>query len=101
MQSRSISLESKLKELSVNEFLGILEDWHDRKKEEARQSEEEWVKGVRELSKFLGCSMATAYRYIHQGIFPDAVQMIGGTYYFNKKLINEYNQSKRGHYAAR
>lgn len=89
------TLDTKIKDLNVNEFFDLLESWHQKKEEEKRQQGEEWTKGIRELAKFLNCSMATAYRYVHKGLFPDAVVLIGGTYYFSKRLLSDIDPRKR------
>lgn len=101
MQSENISLNKKIKELTVKEFFGLLNDWSSQQRETAKEESEEWEKGVVTLSKHLKCSSTTAYRYVHDEMFADAVRKVGGTYYFNWKKVSDILSRKKKRHATR
>lgn len=91
----------KIKELTVDEFISLMDQWSDRQKDNERSTNEEFLKGRRELCKFLGCSLTTVYRNMREGLFEEATHKIGGTYYFDKSVITAIRSKRRQRHAAR
>lgn len=89
MQSKTLFLNKKIKELTVKEFIGLLDNWSEQQKDTETRLQEDWLKGYKELARYLNCSKTKVYRMIRDYEDSDSIRKIGGVYYFNKKGIME------------
>ena len=74
----------------MKDFVTLLEAYRENSKFTKEQlfDEEVWVSGYKSLAKFLNCSVPTVCRIVKSGKIDSATKKVGGTYWFNKVLIN-------------
>lgn len=90
MEISETLLSTPLAQLSVKDFVTLLEAYRENSKFTKEQlfDEEVWVSGYKSLAKFLNCSVPTVCRIVKSGKIDLATKKVGGTYWFNKVLIN-------------
>lgn len=90
MEISETLLSTPLAQLSVKDFVTLLEAYRENSKFTKEQlfDEEVWVSGYKSLAKFLNCSVPTVCRIVKSGKLDAATRKVGGTYWFNKVLIN-------------
>lgn len=90
MEISETLLSTPLAQLSVKDFVTLMEAYRENSKFTKEQlfDEEVWLSGYKSLAKFLNCSVPTVCRIVKSGKIDSATKKVGGTYWFNKVLIN-------------
>lgn len=89
MEISETLLSTPLAQLSVKDFVTLLEAYRENSKfmKEQLFDEEVWLSGYKSLAKFLNCSVPTVCRIVKSGKLDAATRKVGGIYWFNKSML--------------
>ena len=84
-------LQTPLAELSVKDFVNLLNEYRNGEASVPEQlfDEDVWLAGYKNLAKYLHCSVPTVCRLVKSGKIDPAIRKIGATYWFDKNMIRD------------
>lgn len=91
MELSETLLQTPLAELSVRDFVSLMETYRKDEKPSSDHlfDEETWISGYKALAKYLNCSVPTICRLVKSGRIDAAIRKVGATYWFDKGMIRK------------
>lgn len=96
MELSETLLQTPLAELSVRDFVSLMETYRKDEKLSSDHlfDEETWISGYKDLAKYLNCSVPTICRLVKSGRIDAAIRKVGATYWFDKNMIRNLLKTK-------
>lgn len=86
-------LNAPISSLTVRDLINLFELANKGKLSKDKYFDEEWIGGLAELAKFMGCSKATISRMIKNGALKGTFIKSGHLYWFDRSKIRKLLES--------